>query len=161
MISDEIKIALLEQITAELYSAQLYRALGYEFRYKNLPGFGRWFAAQSHEEVHHAEKIANHLCDRGVLIELEEIGAPSTPWSSPVDAFELVKKHERMISERIKNIASMARKEADFAAESLALWFVKEQIEEEATAEKIYQRLKMVGNDGAGIVFMDKELGRR
>jgi ferritin len=42
-------------------------------------------------------------------------------------------------------------------------WFVKEQVEEEANASKIVEKLKMVsGEKGIGALFMlDRDLGER
>ncbi|MGO2756596.1 MAG: ferritin, partial [Brachybacterium alimentarium] len=40
-------------------------------------------------------------------------------------------------------------------------WFVDEQIEEEATASEIIGRVKLIGNDGSGLLRLDAELGRR
>jgi ferritin len=161
MLSDSLKKALNEQIAAEMYSSYLYLALSYEFCHKNLNGFGHWFKCQAHEEMHHAHKIAEHLIMEKASVLLKGLNAPNITWKRPIDAFEIALKHERMISERIRSIMSIARKEADFSVENLMLWFVDEQVEEENSVENIYQKLDMIGNDGSGIIFLDKELGKR
>jgi ferritin len=38
---------------------------------------------------------------------------------------------------------------------------VDEQVEEEANTSKVAQDLKLVGNDGRGILMLDRELGTR
>jgi ferritin len=55
----------------------------------------------------------------------------------------------------------MAREEKDFATENMLQWFVNEQVEEEETAQKIIDALKLIGNNGIGIYLIDKELGKR
>ncbi len=40
-------------------------------------------------------------------------------------------------------------------------WFVAEQVEEEDTADKIRQRLQLVGKDGQGLYMVDRELATR
>ena len=40
-------------------------------------------------------------------------------------------------------------------------WFSAEQIEEESTVSAIISRIKLIGNDGNGILRLDEELGGR
>ena len=40
-------------------------------------------------------------------------------------------------------------------------WFLTEQVEEEKTAREIVARFKMVGNDAASLLDLDRELGAR
>ncbi|NLE97600.1 MAG: ferritin, partial [Propionibacterium sp.] len=46
-------------------------------------------------------------------------------------------------------------------ARPLLNWFVEEQIEEEATVTEILNRIKLVGDDGHGVLRLDEELGSR
>ena len=41
------------------------------------------------------------------------------------------------------------------------MWFVTEQVEEEASVDAVLQKLKMVGDQGHGLFMMDRELGAR
>ena len=50
---------------------------------------------------------------------------------------------------------------ADIDALPLLNWFVDEQIEEESTVSTIISRIKLIGNDGNGILRLDEELGAR
>jgi ferritin len=43
----------------------------------------------------------------------------------------------------------------------LLQWFVNEQVEEEATLGGINSKLKLVKNDGYGLLMIDNELGVR
>jgi ferritin len=40
-------------------------------------------------------------------------------------------------------------------------WFVAEQVEEEATARDILDKLELVGDDGPGLLMVSQELGQR
>ena len=40
-------------------------------------------------------------------------------------------------------------------------WFSEEQIEEEASANKVAAELEMVGQDKSGLLMLDRELGGR
>ena len=69
-------------------------------------------------------------------------------------------EHEKVVTARIHEIVGMARRK-DFATENMLQWFVNEQVEEEETAQKIIDALKLIGNNGIGIYLIDKELGKR
>ncbi|MBN4844882.1 ferritin, partial [Staphylococcus sp. EG-SA-29] len=51
--------------------------------------------------------------------------------------------------------------EGDYDSRPLLNWFVDEQIEEEATVSEIIGRVKLVGDDGSGILRLDAELSQR
>jgi len=55
----------------------------------------------------------------------------------------------------------LAIAENDHAAKSFLQWYVDEQVEEEATAEKIVRQLEMVSDNMAGIFMLNAELGKR
>jgi ferritin len=40
-------------------------------------------------------------------------------------------------------------------------WFVLEQVEEEASALKLVERLEMAGDDKAALLILDREVGQR
>ena len=40
-------------------------------------------------------------------------------------------------------------------------WFLEEQIEEESTVSEIVDQIKLVGNDGSGLLRIDAELSSR
>ena len=41
------------------------------------------------------------------------------------------------------------------------MWYIDEQVEEEAAAEEIVQKLKLIGDSGQGLLMLDNELGQR
>ena len=61
----------------------------------------------------------------------------------------------------IYNLTDLAVSLKDHATQSFLRWFIDEQVEEEATADGIVQKLKMVGNDKTGLLYLDSELNKR
>ena len=86
--------------------------------------------------------------------------APSTV-RSPLAAFENALEHERVVTGRINDIASLAAEKKDFATANFIQWYVAEQVEEEATADGIVQQLKLMQNAPGGLFMLDRELGQR
>ncbi|MHA1364055.1 MAG: ferritin, partial [Candidatus Freyarchaeota archaeon] len=54
-----------------------------------------------------------------------------------------------------------AIEEKDHATNNFLQWFVREQVEEEASASAILEKLKLIGDDGRGLLMLDQELAKR
>lgn len=66
-----------------------------------------------------------------------------------------------MMTSMLNNLSNDALKEKDHATYNLLQWFVNEQVEEEANVSDIISKIKLVKNDGYGLLMIDNELGRR
>ena len=160
-IKKEMQDAINDQINAEMFSAYLYLSMATYFDDEDLPGFSNWMRCQYMEETMHAMKFFNFVNERGGKVELKPIEGPDTSWNSYVEAFEAVVKHEEYITERINKLVSLSRKLEDYAAESLLMWYVDEQVEEEDTANNILVKVKRLKNDSNGLLRIDNELAAR
>ena len=78
-----------------------------------------------------------------------------------LDAFKAALAHEERVSESIRNLYRLAESEGDLDSRPLLNWFLEEQIEEEATVKEIVGRVKMINDDGPGLLRLDEELGAR
>ncbi len=161
MISPKMQDALNKQLNAELYSAYLYRSMAAYFESLFLRGLAHWMTVQAGEEEVHAKKFFEFINDRGGRVLLAAIEAPPTEWSSPLAVFEEVYKHEREVTGLIHDLVGLAAKEKDPASHAFLQWFVTEQVEEEASAEEVVAKLKMVGESKGGLLVLDHHLGKR
>ncbi len=161
MMNQTLRDAMNDQIKHELYSAYLYLSMAAYFEALNLPGFAHWMRVQAREEVVHAMKFFDHLCDRGARVVLQAIEQPPVDFTSPQEAFAQALQHERRITSLIQNLYQIAVRENDPSSLPLLHWFLKEQIEEERNVEQILEALRRIGEDGTGLVMMDRELARR
>ena len=161
MISKKVQDAINGQVNAELYSSYLYLAMEAYFQSLNLPGFANWMRVQTQEEMFHAMKMYDFVNSRGGRVMLEAIAKPPGEWKSPLAVFEAGYKHEQKVTGLINDLVDLAIKERDHATNSFLQWFVTEQVEEESSAQKVLQSLKLVGKDGAGLLMLDRELAQR
>lgn len=153
--------AFNDQITMELQATVVYRQLSIEMDVASLPGFSQWFRAQAAEEITHAEKFIDHIVDRGGDPQIGDMAGPNIADKSVLGCFEAALAHERKVSESIRNLYRLAQEEGDIDAMPLLHWFISEQIEEEATVEEICDQVRLVHNDGPGLLRLDSELGSR
>ena len=161
MLSDRMNAALNGQLNAELYSGYLYLAMAAYFKQLNLAGFARWMEAQALEEQSHAMKFYAYIDERGGRIELTSIDAPPSKWDSPRAVFEAVLAHERKVTGLINDLVNLAIEQQDHATNNFLQWFVGEQVEEEAGADEVLQKVKPAGDAPGGLLMLDKELGAR
>jgi ferritin len=161
MLHEKIQAALNKQLNAELYSSYLYLSMSAYFQSINLPGFATWMRVQAQEELVHAMKFYDFVNERGGRVALQPVEGPPTEWSSPLDAFENAYKHEQKVTGLINDLVNLALGERDHATNIFLQWFVTEQVEEEASADEVVQRLRLMGDDGGGLFMLDREMGQR
>ena len=160
-ISQTMQDAINDQIQAEFESAYLYLALSAHMERYNLKGFAHWLHMQWQEETQHALKFYNFLLQRDGVIELKSLPRPTYEADTPLEVFELVLQHEQYITRRINDLYAMAGEERDYASQTLLQWFVSEQLEEEENARAIIDDLRLVGDSGASLFLLDRELSQR
>ena len=161
MIKKKVADKINAQINAELYSAYLYYSMAAYFESMSLKGFSHWMKAQALEEMNHANIFATFLTERGGRVLLKAIDAPQTEWKSPLACFEAVYTHEQHVTDLINKLMALATAETDYATANKLQWFIGEQVEEEASADEVVQKLKLVDKTEGGLFLLDIELAKR
>ena len=160
-IKQKVSSAINDQINKEFYSYYLYLSMAAHFESNNLKGFGHWLRIQANEEAEHAMKLYEYLISRGGKVVLQPIAAPPSDWKAHRDVFEDVYKHEQKVTGLITKLVELAKSEKDHPTDIFLQWFVKEQVEEEASAHELLQKLQLVGSEGSALFILDGELGKR
>ena len=70
-------------------------------------------------------------------------------------------EHERLVTSLIHRLYELTVEESDYPTQVLLQWFISEQVEEEKAATEIVEQLRLVGDDGAGLLILDAHLGDR
>lgn len=161
MISKKMEAAINEQINREFSSAFIYLAMSVFSSNEGLNGIAHWFKVQYEEETGHAMKFIKYLNEQSARVTLKKLDAPPASFKSVCVAFEQTYKHERFITRSIHDLMDLAVREKDYATQGLLQWYVNEQVEEEAHAKEILDRLVMIGNSPQGMLMLDHKLGER
>ncbi len=161
MLNEKIEKACNEQLQAEVYSAYLYWSMSAYFESINLAGFAGWMRVQALEEMTHAEKFFHFISERGGRVSLAAIQAPPVEWKSALAVFEDAYAHEQKVTSLINSLVDLALAEKDHASNAFLQWFVTEQVEEEATADDVVQKLKLMGDAPGGMFMLDREMAQR
>ena len=161
MIKKRVENALSDQMNKEFYSYYLYLSMAAHFDSSNLKGFGHWMKVQAKEEAGHAMKLYEYLVSREGKVILQSIDAPPSDWKGHKDVFEDAYRHEQKVTGLIMKLVELAKSEKDHPTEIFLQWFVNEQVEEEATAHAVLQKLQLIGSEGSALFVLDGELGKR
>ena len=114
---------------------------------------------QYQEEVKHATEIAHYMIDRNAIPKLDKIDVVPQSWKNPLEAFEDAYKHERHVTQLIDLLVKIASEEKDNATQNFLWGFVREQVDEEAIALHIVEKMRNTGE--SGLLFLDYKLGDR
>lgn len=158
-LSRKLSDALTEQILAEMWSSNLYLSMYIHFTQIGLNGCANWMKKQSLEELEHAYKLIDYSVNRGGQVKLDQINVVPTAFGTPLEVFEHIYTHEVHVSGLIDKLVDVAHAENDKATQDFLWSFVREQVEEEAKAKNIVEKLKAYGEHHIAII--DHQLGKR
>ena len=161
MISKKMSDSLNKHMNLELYSAHLYLSMASVANELGLKGAANWFTVQYREEMTHFFRFYTYLIDQGENISLLASKAVPIKYKSLLEMFEQTLKHEQLITKCINDLSEQAVQEKDHATQIFLQWFITEQIEEENNDRDYIAKLKLVGDNGHGILMIDAEMAQR
>jgi len=150
-----VVVELQRQLNQELDAAHAYRALSIWCAVQNFKGFAAFFAKQAGEEREHAQKLIDHLIDRGGSPELEELPKPKHDFDSLLEVAQWAQTMERGNTQGINAVYEAALAAKDYPAQVLMHWYIAEQVEEESWAAELVSRV-----DGASCAGSLSDLDR-
>ena len=74
------------------------------------------------------------------------------------EMFQSLFDHEVMVSQKINDLVDITLKEKDYATHNFLQWYVAEQIEEEALARNILDKINLIGDDKGGLYLFDNDV---
>ena len=161
MISKKMTALLNDQLNFEMHSAYVYLGMVAYASSLGLNGIAGWFRIQVKVELEHAGKFFEYIQKQGGDVELKGIEAGKVEFASAASLFEESMKHEKKVTKRILDLTDAAKKEDDYSTDSFLLWFLNEQVEEEAQITDILQKLAIGGKTGNSLLILDGILGQR
>ncbi len=159
MLSKEMQDALNHQVKIEAESSQVYLAMASWAEIQpGIDNVTAFFYRHSDEERVHMLKLIHFINERGGAAVVPALEQPTLSYPSIHQAFRELLKHEEKVSESINNLVDMALKGKDYATHNFLQWYVAEQIEEEALARLMNDKLEMIGDDRSGLYLFDRDI---
>ncbi|ROS78500.1 ferritin [Cellulomonas sp. PhB143] len=138
---------LREQVGHELDAHQQYVAIAVWFDANDLPRLAAHFYRQALEERNHAMMIVQHMLDRDLPVEVPGTSAVVNGFGSVTEPLRLALAQEKTVTGQIEAIFRAAREEGDAIGEQFMLWFLKEQVEEVASATTLLTVAERAGDN--------------
>ncbi len=158
MLSKIIEDALNNQIKIEAESSQIYLAMACWAEVKGLEGVAGFMYDQSQEERDHMLKLVKFVNERGGHAQISQLSAPNITFDSFKEMFEELFNHEVFVSKSINELVHISLEEKDYATHNFLQWYVSEQIEEEAMARTILDKINLIGDDKGGLYLFDRDI---
>lgn len=160
MLSKNIEKSLNYQIKLEGESSQIYLSMASWAESQGFEGVAAFMYAHSDEERQHMLKLVKYINERGGHAIISEFAAPPVSFGMLKEMFKTLFDHEVMISKKINDLVEITLNEKDFATHNFLQWYVSEQIEEEALARNILDKISLIGNDKGGLYLFDNDVKR-
>lgn len=158
MLTPKIEKALNEQIRIEAESSQFYLAMASWAETQGINGTAQFLYTHSDEERIHMLKLVRFVNERGGHATIPKLDQPAKNFKGVRDVFEKLLQHETMVTDEINKVVDVCLKEKDYTTHNFMQWYVSEQIEEEALARTIMDKLNLIGNDKGGLYLFDRDL---
>ena len=157
MISKKLEKALNNQVKLEGEAAFAYLAMASWCEQESLNGCAKFFYAQAEEEQQHMLKFFQYINEVEGLAITPAISQPDLTYKSIQDVCDKSLQGEQKVTNSIHKLSELAASEKDYATYNFVQFFVDEQREGELTFVHILDKIKLIGLDGMGLYYIDKE----
>lgn len=159
MLSKSMQDALNHQVLIEAESSQVYLAMASWAEIQpGIDNVTAFFYRHSDEERMHMLKLIHFINERGGFALIPALKQPTVTYPSITHAFKELLNHEMKVSESINNLVDLALQEKDYATHNFLQWYVAEQIEEEALARVLNDKLELIGDEKSGLYLFDRDI---
>ena len=158
MLTAKIQDALNTQVTVEAQSSQIYLAMASWAETQGFEGVAQFMYAHSDEERMHMLKLVKFINERGGHAVVSDLKAPPMSFGSFKEMFQELFNHEVAVSASINDLVDICLQEKDYATHNFLQWYVSEQIEEEALARNILDKINLIGDDKSGFYLFDNDI---
>lgn len=154
-----INEALNKQVALEAESSHIYSAMASWAERNGYQGVANFLYQHSDEERIHMLKLIRFINEREGTAIIPSIKQPKDTYKNLIEIFQNILEHEISVTNEINKLVEITLKEKDFTTHHFLQWYVSEQLEEEALARQINDKLKLIGNDKMGLYMFDRDLG--
>lgn len=157
-MNSRVEEALNDQILKESSSSQFYLAMASWAENHGLNGTAKFLYRHSDEERFHMLKLVKFINERGGKAIIPALDKPPIDFESLENIFTRLLNHEMDVTRSINQVVDICLQEKDYTTHNFMQWYVSEQLEEEALARTILDKLKLIGSDKGGLYLFDRDL---
>ena len=102
--------------------------------------------------------LVKFVNERGGVAIIPGLETPPKEFDSLENVFQLLLEHELVVTDSINNLVDVCLQEKDYSTHNFIQWYVSEQLEEEALARNILDKIKLIGDDKGGFYLFDNDI---
>lgn len=158
MLSKKVEAALNEQIKMEGMSSNFYLAMASWAEENGYAGVSEFLYKHSDEERFHMLKLIKYMNERDGKVIIPAFEQPRSDYDGVKQLFQELYKHEAKVTQSIGELVGVCLDEKDFTTHNFLQWYVSEQLEEEALAKTIIDKIKLMGDDESAWYHFDRDI---
>lgn len=157
IIPANIKAMLDDAVHSELYASNLYKHVANQLQRIGFFGAQKFFLNESADELKHYQLHVDFQNDVGTVAKVPAIESMDEPIIGLTDAIQLGYETELELYNNYKKWYSSSA--ADPVVQQFLLQFLEIQRTSVGEYGDLLARLALVGDDKAGLILIDQELG--
>ena len=158
MLSEKMEAALNAQVAMESAASQKYLAMACWCDRESLEGCAQFLFTHSNEERDHMLKLIHYINESDGFAKAPAVAEPVLEFENVLQLFETAYQGELKVSAAINDLVDLAEKEKDKQTFNFLQWYLAEQHEEETLYRSLLDKMKLIGVEGRGLYFIDKEV---
>jgi len=153
-----IEKLLNEQVKYEASASMQYLAMASWADASGYNGVAEFFYSQSEEERLHMTKLVKFINERSGTVVVPQLDKPKSDFKSLTELFDKFLSSEIFVTEKINHIIFECLQHKDYNVHNFMQWYVSEQLEEEAVARTLLDKLNIIGDDKSGHYLFDRDI---
>jgi ferritin len=157
-MNTSIEKLLNDQVKFEANASMQYLAMASWADANGYNGVAEFFYLQSEEERVHMIKLVKFINERSANVIIPELEKPKSDFESLNQLFKTFLEQEVFVTEKINHIIYECLQHKDYNVHNFMQWYVTEQLEEEAVAKTLLDKLMIIGDDKSGHYLFDRDI---
>ena len=157
-MNKSIEKLLNEQVKYEASASLQYLSMASWADANGYNGVAEFFYAQSEEERLHMTKLVKFINERSGTVIVPSLDKPKSDFKNLNELFDKFLSSEVFVTEKINHIIFECLQKKDYNVHNFMQWYVSEQLEEEAVARTLLDKLNIIGNDKSGHYLFDRDI---
>ncbi len=157
-MNTSIEKLLNDQVKFEASASMQYLAMASWADANGYNGVAEFFYLQSEEERLHMIKLVKFINERSAEVIIPELDKPKSDFESLNQLFETFLEQEVFVTQKINHVIYECLQHKDYNVHNFMQWYVTEQLEEEAVAKTLLDKLKIIGDNKSGHYMFDRDI---
>lgn len=103
-------------------------------------------------------KLVKFVNERSGKVIVPALDAPKPAYNGLNELFEKFLESEEFVTQQINHIIFECLQHKDYNVHNFMQWYVSEQLEEEAVARTLLDKLNIIGGDKSGHYLFDRDI---